>query len=102
MRKYNVLSRNTASGRSGRERERERERERGRERALLGTFHNGGSRASPAHGLGINILTGLLDSLASIWPRLSPDSGEWLAGWREREREREREPLGLFATARRH
>jgi len=98
MRKYNVLSRNTASGRSGRERERERERE----RALLGTFHDGGSRASPAHGLGINILTGLLDSLASIWPRLSPDSGEWLAGWREREREREREPLGLFATARRH
>ena len=29
----------------------ERERERERERALLGTVHNGGSRASPAHGL---------------------------------------------------
>jgi hypothetical protein len=27
-----------------------RERERERERALLGTIHNGGSRAAPAHG----------------------------------------------------
>jgi hypothetical protein len=27
------------------------ERERDRERALLGTIHNGGSRAAPAHGL---------------------------------------------------
>jgi hypothetical protein len=35
-----------------------------RERALLGTFQNGGSWASPADGLRITILTGLLDILA--------------------------------------
>ena len=67
-----------ARGERERERPAERERERGRERALLGTFHNGGSRASPAHGLGINILTGLLDSFASIrggivWSKDLPD-----------------------------
>ena len=44
--------------------------------SLLPTFHNGGSRASPAHGLRITILTGLLDRLTSIWRRLSPDSDE--------------------------
>ena len=32
-----------------------RERERERERALIGFSHNGGSRASPAHGLRITI-----------------------------------------------
>jgi hypothetical protein len=32
---------------------RESARERDRKRALLGTVHNGGSRASPAHGLTI-------------------------------------------------
>ena len=56
-------------------------KERERERALLGTFHNRGPRASPAHGLRITILTGLLDRVASIWRRLSPDSDERLAGW---------------------
>ncbi len=49
-----------------------------RERESIETFHNG---ASPAHGLRITILTGLLDSLASIWQRLSPDSDKRLAGW---------------------
>ena len=77
-----------------------------RERALLGivTFHIGESRASPAHGLCITILTGLLDSLASIWPRLCTDSDEGLhvrlatgvqptstARLEERERQTERE-----------
>jgi hypothetical protein len=35
-----------------------------RERDLLGISHNGGSRASHAHGLCITIHTVLLDSLA--------------------------------------
>ena len=51
-----------------------RERERERERALLGIFHNGGSRASPAHGLRITILTGLLDRIV-----LHPSLGCWLS-----------------------
>ena len=51
--------------------------ERNRERALLGIFHNGGSRTSRAphhhtHGTAC---------LASIWRRLSPDSDKRLAGW---------------------
>ena len=45
--------------------EREREREGGRERASLGNFHNGGSSASPAHGLRITTLTGMLGARAS-------------------------------------
>ena len=68
-----------------RERERERERnthtqrDRERERALLGIIHNGGSRASPAYGLRITILTGLLDRVAFLWQRRSLDSDERLA-----------------------
>ena len=38
-------------GQAVREREREREREKA---SFIGDIHNGGSRASPAHGLGIN------------------------------------------------
>jgi hypothetical protein len=42
---------------------------------------DGGSRASPSHGIRITILAGLLDWVASIWGRLSPDADETLAGW---------------------
>jgi hypothetical protein len=62
-------------------RESESEREREGERASSGTFHNRESRASPVQGLRITMLAGPLDSLASVWPRLSPDSDERLAGW---------------------
>ena len=63
-----------------REREREREREsarareseRERERDLLGIFHNGKSRAMPAYGLRITILTCLLDRIASIVAKTCP------------------------------
>jgi hypothetical protein len=47
-----------------------------RDTSLLRTFHSGWSRASPAHGLSITVLTGLLDRLTSIRQRLSPDSDE--------------------------
>ncbi len=54
------------------------------ESAFLGNFHDGGSRASPAHGIRITTLTGLLDWLASYmaqtFPERSPDSDEGLAG----------------------
>jgi hypothetical protein len=58
------------------EEERERARARERENLVLSFIrisHNGESRASPAHGLRITMLTGLFDRLASIWRRLSPD-----------------------------
>jgi len=62
----------------GRERERERERSFIDNQEVTESFHNGGSSSRPAQGLGITILTVLLDSLASIWPRLSPDSDKRL------------------------
>ena len=49
--------------------------------SFIGNFHDGGSRASPAHGIRITILPGLLDRVESIKGRLSPDSDERLAGW---------------------
>jgi hypothetical protein len=63
--------------------------------SLLGTCHNGGSRASPAHGLLITIRSALLTLrecvvywystfsiyMARAWRRLYLDSHERLAGW---------------------
>ena len=46
---------------------------------FLGIFHNGGSRASPSASPR-QVVSVLLDSLASIWRRLSPDSDKRLAG----------------------
>jgi hypothetical protein len=56
---------------------RERERERERERALFGTFHNGVSRAVPAHGLRITTLRSaspytLLDGVAAYIAKTFP------------------------------
>jgi hypothetical protein len=58
----NIKRERVGGGGRGRGREGERERERSlRERgSFIGTFHNGGSRASPAHGLRNTILTVLL------------------------------------------
>ena len=49
-----------------------RERERERERALLGTIHNGESRAAPAHGLSITTVgwVGVAAHMAKTFPGL--------------------------------
>ena len=66
-------------------RRRRRRREKERERALLGTIHNGGSRAAPAHGLCITTLRSAspytLDGVAAYMAKTSPDSDERLAEW---------------------
>ncbi len=69
-----------ATGKSAgrRERERERERELYLEFSITGGL---GRRPRTEDSARITILTALLDRVASIWRRPSPDSGEKLAGW---------------------